>query len=313
MTAQRPQAVTLDRICEILDNARRDYVVDECSSGRMLLIPRPTATSYVDLVSGVLRVRSAWRGAIPAEDKPSLYPYIFRHNRETVGPKVMVFDYGDYLRISTQTSIQVSAGLGAQQLEANLLMALILVERFTVDLENEFDWVSLAGEDSFHRDALQKQRILQFPSEVSDNYVTDLVDASFVGKACCRLHLRTQRDGTVFRLVDAPELPNTTQETVLRLFGDDTWFSVSSLVRLPHQVPPEKLFLAVNNSNIRNALGEISVLGMRHFPYLRLDYLISIGEGLSEHQLDAQILVGVGVTTDLLRHLSETHPDFFSC
>lgn len=278
----------------------------------MLMVPCPTATSYVDLVSGVLRVRSVWRGAIPGTEKPELYPYISRHNREVVGPKAMIYEHGASLYISTQTSFQVTAGMGAQQLEASLLLALIMVERFTHALESSFSWIQPGDNYVFHRDMLQKQHILQVPSDIYKDCRTQRVDGDFVDKACSRLHLRTQRDGSVFRLLDAPRILNSAQETVLRLFGEDTWFSVSTLVRLPHSVPPEELFLAVNNSNIENALGEISILGLRHHPYLRVDYLIPTGEGLSIHQLDTQILVGVGVSTDLLTRLGQQHPKFFA-
>ncbi|WP_249288362.1 YbjN domain-containing protein [Mobiluncus mulieris] len=312
MTMQCPQAVTLDRICDALDSAGRNYVVDVCSTGHMLMIPCSTATSYIDLVTGVLRLRSVWRGAIPTMEKPELYPYILRHNREVVGPKAMIYEHGDYLHVSTQTSFQVTAGMGSQQLEASLLLALIMVERFTHALESSFQWVQPEDKYIFHRDMLQKQHVLQVPSAVSKDDPTQRVDGDFVDKTCNRLHLRTQRDGSVFHLLDAPRILNSTQETVLRLFGEDTWFSVSALVRLPHSVPPEELFLAVNNSNIENALGEISILGLRRNPYLRVDYLIPTGEGLSMHQLDTQILVGVGVSTDLLTRLGQQHPKFFA-
>lgn len=312
MTMQRPQAITLSRICDALDSAGRNYVEDVCSSGPMLMLPGSTATSYIDLAAGVLRVRSAWRGTIPAMEKPRLYPYISRHNREVVGPKAMIFEYGADLHVCTQTSIYVNAGMGSQQLEANLLLALIMVERFTHTLESSFPWVLAEDSSSFHRDMLRKQHILQVASCVHTNCPTQSVDGDSVAQACCRLQLRTQRDGSVFRLVETPRALDITSETVLRLFGEDTWFSISTLVRLARAAPPEELFLAVNRANIENALGEISILGLRRFPYLRVDYLISTGEGLSRHQLDTQILVGVGVSTDLLTRLGQKHPAFFA-
>ena len=54
LTAQRPRVVTLDRICEALDGVSRSYVVDVYDSRRTVMIPGATATSYIDLVSGIL-------------------------------------------------------------------------------------------------------------------------------------------------------------------------------------------------------------------------------------------------------------------
>lgn len=312
MTTQCPRAVTLDFICQALDNAERDYVDDVCHSQRVLLVPHASATSYIDLTAGILRVRSAWRGIVPSADKPSLFPYISRHNRETVGPKATVYDYGDYLRVSAQTCLQIRSGMGSQQLEAYLLLSLIMVERFTSSLEKELDWATPASQDSFHQDILTTQHIAQINSGLCQQEATQPVGIDFVNTACHRLNLHIQRNGSVLRLADTPKLMGLNRETVLHLFGEDTWLSVSSLVRLPHEVSAEKLFLAANDSNICNALGEINVLGMRQFPYLRVDYSIPTGEGLSENQLDTQILVGVGVSTDLLTRLANRHPDMFT-
>ncbi|MDD7542328.1 MAG: hypothetical protein SPK50_08370 [Mobiluncus porci] len=305
LTAQRPKVVTLDRICDALDSTGRNYVVDVYNSRRTVMVPGETATSYIDLVTGVLRVRSVWRGVIDAHQQAELFPYISHHNREAVGPRAVVNDHGDHFHICTQTGLQVAAGMGNQQLEASLLLSLIMLERFTSRLESDFAWTPPPNKYFFHQNLLKKQHVLQMPVGFSDNSTTHPVDADFVEAACGRLQLRVQRDGTVFRLLDS------SQGTVLRLFGEDTWMSVSTLVELPRPASAEDLFLAVNGSNWYNCLGTTSIMGMRNHPYLRFDYLISTGEGLSERQLDTQILVGMGVGADLFSHFVNKHPRLF--
>lgn len=307
LTAQRPQAVTLDRICDALDSANRNYVVDVCNSRRTVMIPSAAATSYADLVAGVLRVRSVWRGVVSMEQKAQLLPYISHHNRESVGPRVISFDHGDHFHLCTQTSVQVSAGMGSQQLEAQLLLALIMLERFTQTLEEDFTWAPPPNKYFFHQDLLQKQHVLKTSSQVSDNSITQPIDSTVVAKACARLGLNVTRDHTLFRL----ETPK--HEIVLRLFGEDMWFSVSTLARLSRHVEWESLFGAVNDSNSQNALGATSIMGLRNQPYLRFDHLVSVGEGLSERQLDTQIQVGIEVIADLFTRFSVNNPTFQLC
>ena len=98
---------------------------------------------------------------------------------------------------------------------------------------------------------------------------------------------------------------------VLRLFGEDTWLSTSMLVELGQPFPAENLFDAINELNTFNALGVTSVLGMRTQPYLRFDYLVSVGEGLSERQLDTEIVTGMSVTQNLAASLRKKSPTLF--
>ena len=50
---------------------------------------------------------------------------------------------------------------------------------------------------------------------------------------------------------------------------------------------------------------------MRTQPYLRFDYLVSVGEGLSERQLDTEIVAGMSVTQNLAANLRKKAPALF--
>ncbi len=64
-----------------------------------------------------------------------------------------------------------------------------------------------------------------------------------------------------------------------------------------------QLFAAVNQSNAEEAWGVASILGQHPLPYLRFDYLVSVGEGLSPCQLDTEIMSGVNTTQDLAQRI----------
>ena len=247
LTAQRPRVVTLDRICEALDGVSRSYVVDVYDSRRTVMIPGATATSYIDLVSGILRVRSVWRARVSIHERSRLLPYVLHHNREAVGPRVVTFLHDNHYHLCAQTSVQVAVGMGDQQLEAHLLLAFIMAERFFSGVEADFPCNQNAEKDFSHHLLLPKQNIIQIVPGFSDNSLT------------------VYRDGTVLRLRDSDDL------IVLRIFGEDTWLSTSLLVELGQPFLAENLFTAINELNTCNALGITSVLGMRTQPYLRFD------------------------------------------
>lgn len=305
LTAQRPRVVTLERICKALDGAGRSYVVDVYDSKRTVMMPGVTATSYIDLVTGVLRIRSVWRGVISDTERPALLPYVLRHNREAVGPRVVTHLHDKHYHLCTQTNVQVVAGMGDQQLEAHLLLALIMAERFLTSIESDFHRDEISSPDCPHQQLLPKQSLIQVTSGFSDNSLTAPVDFETVVTAVDRLKLRVARNGSVLRFLDSPDL------MVLRIFGEDTWLSVSMLNEMERTLPAEELFDVINESNVHNALGVTSVLGMRTQPHLRYDYLVSIGEGMSERQLDTEILAGMSVTQNLASSLRQNHPDLF--
>lgn len=305
LTAQRPRVVTLERVCEALDGASRSYVVDVYDSRRTVMMPGATATSYIDLVTGVLRMRSVWRATVSVHERSRLLPYVLHHNREAVGPRVVTYLHGNHYHLCAQTNAQVTVGMGDQQLEAHLLLALIMAERFFSSVEADFP-CELDGETDFsHHDLLPKQHIVQIVPGFSDNALTAPVSVESVAQAADRLNLRVYRDGTVLRLRDSDDL------MVLRLFGEDTWLSTSMLVELGQPFPAESLFDAINELNTFNTLGVTSVLGMRTQPYLRFDYLVSVGEGLSERQLDTEIVAGLSVTQNLAASLRKKAPTLF--
>ena len=305
LTAQRPRVVTLDRICEALDGVSRSYVVDVYDSRRTVMIPGATATSYIDLVSGILRVRSVWRARVSIHERSRLLPYVLHHNREAVGPRVVTFLHDNHYHLCTQTSVQVAVGMGDQQLEAHLLLALIMAERFFSGVEADFPCNQDAEKDFSHHLLLPKQNVIQIVPGFSDNSLTAPVSVDAVAQAAARLDLRVYRDGTVLRLRDSDDL------IVLRIFGEDTWLSTSLLVELGQPFLAENLFTAINELNTCNALGITSVLGMRTQPYLRFDYLVSVGEGLSERQLDTEIVAGMSVTQNLAANLRKKAPALF--
>lgn len=305
LTAQRPRVVTLERICEALDGVSRSYVVDVYDSRRTVMMPGATATIYIDLVTGVLRVRSVGRASIPLHERSRLLPYILHHNREAVGPRVVTFVHGNHYHLCAQTNVQVTAGMGNQQLEAYLLLSLIMADRFFSGVQADFPCELDTEPDFSHHDLLPKQNVIQIVPGFSDNALTAPVSVESVVQAADRLDLRVSRDGTVLRLRNSEDL------LILRLFGDDTWLSTSMLVELGHPFPAESLFDAINELNTVNALGVTSVLGMRTQPHLRFDYLVSVGEGLSERQLDTEIITGLSVTQNLAASLREKAPALF--
>lgn len=306
LTAQHPQAVTLNRICDALDGAQRNYVVDVYKSKRTVMIPDAAVTSYAKVAAGNLCVRSVWGGVILNNQKSVLLPYILRHNRESVGPTVTTYSHEGHYHLCMQTNIGASAGMGEQQLEAYLLLALIMAEKFTASLENDFEWEPPPNKYFFHQDLLIKQHTLQVTPLPSDNSQTKFVSADSIDEACRRLALHTRRDGNVFRLVDAPG------QMLLRIFGEDTWMSVSMMCNLDRNPGAEELYNIINSMNAESALGAISLLGTRTQPCLRFDYLVNIGEGMSDRQLDTQILTGISVTQDLMSRLVKKHAHLFA-
>lgn len=297
MTAQRPRLVTLDRVCDALDTLGRHYAVDIYESRRTIMVSNPTSTTYIDLCANAIRMRSVWRGVISVDQGPDLLPYVSHHNRESVGPKVISFEHEGHYHLCTQTNLHTAAGLGSQQLEAGILLALIMMERFTLGLEADFDWTSPPNRYFFHHHLLSKQHLLRTPVGGSDNSLTREVTSAEVAQSLSRLGLRTQRNSSVFRLL------GTAQDTVVRLFGDDNWMSISTLIEAPTELGSPQLFAAVNQSNAEEAWGVASILGQHPLPYLRFDYLVSVGEGLSHCQLDTEIMSGVTATQDLARRI----------
>ena len=157
---------------------------------------------------------------------------------------MVTYLHNNHYHLCTQTNAQVTVGMGDQQLEAHLLLALIMADRFFSGVETDFPCELDAETDFSHHGLLPKQHIVHIVPGLSDNSLTAPVSMESVAQAADRLDLRVYRDGTVLRLRDSDDL------MVLRLFGEDTWLSTSMLVELGQPFPAENLFDAINELSL---------------------------------------------------------------
>lgn len=289
--------VTLDRVTEVLSDAGRQFYPDEDTKTVVILLPQ--GTTYLTIHDCVLRMHTVWRGILHTEALSSAIPLVLQWNRERPGPKVVVHQ-GTPVRITTETNCHLACGLDDFQLQAQILLGLILASRFFVALEDLIPPEPAWNDGPPHEDFLERQDFKHSFPMSSDNTGVHPVDSSRVISACKRLGLQIERSQTLLTLSSQP-FPTT-----IRLFGEDTWLSVSSHwdANISRSLRPE-LFDVANAINRESLFPVVSLLLSHENASARADFIVSVGEGMTDCQLDTQISLGLQCVRDATRTLTK--------
>lgn len=297
VTAARPTPVTPERLDAVLEALGFPYLRDSHSD--VFVLPAEKATTYVDVCEETLRVRSVWRNACSEAALSSVISLILRWNREKPGPKAVI-DLEAPMLVSAHTDVDVSCGLDEVQLQAGVLLSLIMAKRFFNELEEvvPLEYQERAGNPHLH--LLSPQIYSAFAPPESDNETVREVESTRILEACQRLHLRARREESLIS-VESERLPVN-----IRLFGDNTWMLLSSawIEELPKDSGPQ-LFSLANGINAHYTTGVVSLVPATEGALsARVNHVSIAGEGLTDRQLDTQILLGISAAVSLSEKLS---------
>lgn len=291
--------MTLQRIGTALAATGRDYVADDLAG--QLVVNAERATIYIDLQDSVLRCRSVWRGTCDERNITPAIALVLRWNREHPGPKVVVHFDSPY-RLTAHSAYLVADGLDDLQLQATILLALILSANFFRALEAQVgtDFAAASGSHSqlFVDQETPPAHPLPGSDTQPDNNQVCGVDFSRLQAACQRLEVDYDSADRLLCLC------NEGEDFQLRLFGDNTWLSLAGTWpgELPRQQGP-RLFQAANRINAATTFPVLSIIGAGEYLTARADHIVNVGEGLTDQQLDTQVALGLGAVRSALENL----------